>query len=236
MSNVIIHPFQSGQPQTPYAPFWDYVIACKQIDLDVKELARVILLEEKVIIEKYSEGDEGHFKYRNESDGYTGLGKDSLTSRFSYYNLLSWDYPVVNDLFNAIKIFHNEYVQGTIGKYVKQPSLSVRCWANVMRKGQQIHKHAHSSHPHSYLSGHFCVQCKDTSTIYYGLYNDAEYPIENVNGQMTLFPTWTCHKTSRHVGDDERITIAFDITPTVVRSGNETSVATSHSDNLITLF
>ena len=205
MSEVTLHAFQSPQPETPFAPWWNYIIACKQTDIDVQELRRVILIKEKEILEEYPDIDYTRFH-----DGYTGLGKNGLTSRYIYFNLLEWDYPVIKDLKKAIKVFHEEYLKGTVGPQKDLP-LGVRCWANVMRKGQQIKKHAHSSHPWSYLSGHFCVAAEDTSTNYYHPYNDTYEPIENNPGQMTLFPNWVAHNTSKHMGDSERISIAFDI-------------------------
>ena len=34
MSNVQIHPFNTQPPETPFAPYWNYVIACKKTDID----------------------------------------------------------------------------------------------------------------------------------------------------------------------------------------------------------
>ena len=213
MSEIALHTFQSQDPETPFAPSWDYIIGCKQTDIDTSELAKVILDQEKKILEQYPDGS---FEYTNYSDGSTGLGKDSLTSRYSFYNLLEWDYPVCKQLYENIRIFHNEYLYGTIGQKKKKYKsldglLQIRCWANVMRKGDKIKKHSHSSHPWTYLSGHFCVQCENTSTNYYHTYTGNPYRIENSIGQMTIFPTWVPHDTDKHEGDSERITIAFDI-------------------------
>ena len=213
MSEVVLHKFKSQDPKTPFAPTWDYVIGCMQIDIDTDELAKVILSEEKKILERYPSGS---FEYTNYSDGSTGLGKDSLTSRYSFYNLLEWDYPVCKQLYENIRKFHNDYLYGTIGQSKKRyPSLKdllrIRCWANVMRKGEKITKHSHSSHPWTYLSGHFCVQCDNTSTNYYHTYTGKSYPIKNNPGQMTIFPTWVPHDTDIHQADTERISIAFDI-------------------------
>tara|TARA_X000000368_G_C22840378_1_gene627366 strand:- start:40 stop:696 length:657 start_codon:yes stop_codon:yes gene_type:complete len=198
---VKVHTFKNESPQTPYAPVWDFVIADKETDLDVDELGYIILSKEKEIIEEYPEVN---------TDGYTGLGKDSLTARFNYFNVLKWDYPVVKDLHNEIRIFHDQYVSNTTdGKF--DAEFKIRCWANVMRKGQKIDKHCHATHPHSYLSGHFTVACNDTSTIYFHPYSPEPYPLKNSPNSMTLFPTWMSHKTDSHEVDIPRITVAFDI-------------------------
>lgn len=216
---VKVHTFKNEDPQTPYAPLWNFVIADKETDLDVDELGYIILSKEKEIIEEYPEVN---------TDGYTGLGKDSLTARFNYFNVLKWDYPVVKDLHNEIRIFHDQYVSNTTdGKF--DAEFKIRCWANVMRKGQKIDKHCHATHPHSYLSGHFTVACNDTSTIYFHPYSPDPYPLKNSPNSMTLFPTWMSHKTDSHEVDIPRITVAFDI----LISNPDTP--TIKDDNLVTL-
>ena len=127
----------------------------------------------------------------------------------NFFNVLKWDIPVCKDLLNEIKIFHTEYVKNTCGKF--DSKLKIRCWSNVMHKGQDIKQHYHSTKENSYLSGHFTVKCDDSSTNYYHPYDHREYPIENSPNMLTLFPTWITHGTSIHKGDSERITIAFDL-------------------------
>tara|TARA_B100001996_G_C18630919_1_gene581732 strand:+ start:758 stop:1459 length:702 start_codon:yes stop_codon:yes gene_type:complete len=209
MSNVQIHPFNTQPPETPFAPYWNYVIACKKTDIDAEEFAKLILIKEKEIKEEYPTGS---YQYSNYSDGSTGLGSNSLTSRYSFFNVLKWDHPICKELHDNIRTFHNEYLYGTIGQ-TKFPEklLKIRCWANVMRKGEKIKRHCHATHPFTYLSGHFTVKCDNTSTNYFNVYTDESYPIKNAPSQMTLFPTWIPHSTDRQKEDTERITIAFDI-------------------------
>ena len=80
-----------------------------------------------------------------------------------------------------------------------------------MRKGQQIQKHTHSTHPHSYLGGHFCVTAENTSTSYMHPYTQEDYDVENRPGEITLFPNYLTHHTSVHESDIPRISIAFDL-------------------------
>ena len=88
-------------------------------------------------------------------------------------------------------------------------------WANVMRKGESIKAHLHSAQPTSYLSGHICVQCEKTATYYINPVNQLNEPyiekISNEVGQIVLFPTCVPHYTDIHLGNEERITIAFDM-------------------------
>ena len=213
MNSVKVTRFANDPPQSPYCPIWDYCIAEKKTDIDVEELAKVILLKEIEIKEQYPANN----RTLNYDDGDTGLGLDSLTARFNYFNVLEWDSPVCQELRKEIKLFHAEYTKNTIGdlsnhQFFKEGGeLKVRCWANVLRRGQMIKKHFHSYHPHCYLSGHFTVQCDDTSTVYYHPYHSGSYPFKNTPNSMTLFPTWVPHSTDKHESDVPRITIAFDI-------------------------
>lgn len=216
--------FVSEQPQTPFAPVWDYTLAQEQIDIDLESLRDLILLKEQEIIKEFP-GDKADLQL---NDGYTGLGPDSLTARFKYFNVLKWDHPECKKLHIAIKQLHDAYHVGLVGENI--PKLKIQCWANVLRKGESIGKHNHAIHPHTYLSGHFCVACENTSTFYIPPYTEwgNEIDMKNIPGEMTLFPTWLTHYTSVNESDSPRITLAFDIIP----FGHESS---SFEDNLIEL-
>lgn len=196
--------FKNDPPKSPFAPTWDYTIAEKQIDIDIELLKNIVLEKEIEIVQQYPAN----------SDGGTGLGSKSLTSRFKYFNLLEWDYEVVKDLHQEIKKFHSQYTKSLFGFNYTHPTLYIRCWANVMRKNQKINKHFHSIHPHTYIGGHLSVQCCDTSTVYVNPYDDKNlYYSENKPGKLTLFPNYIPHYTTKHTIEEPRITIAFDITP-----------------------
>jgi hypothetical protein len=60
--------------------------------------------------------------------------------------------------------------------------------------------------PNDALSGHLCVKVDGSTNTYY-----ERTPIQNKNGQMILFPSTLLHWTDRYIGNEERITIAFDI-------------------------
>ncbi len=186
--SIKAHQFKSELTISPYAPSWDYIIAEKHLDVDVEELGNLIL--------------------EHESPEF--LITKVITCRSYFFNVLKWDYPVCKKLHKEIIDFHDAYVEGT--RKPKLDNLKIRCWANVMRQGQQIDKHHHGNAAHSYLSGNFTIKCENTSTNYYHPYNNNEvYPIENKSGNMTLFPSWIPHDTSIHNSDSERIIIAFDI-------------------------
>lgn len=195
---------QSNVQQTPFAPTWDYTIGEKQLRIDVKSLEKLILEKEQEIIQQYP-GD---------NDGNTGLGPDSLTSRFKYFNVLLWDHDVVRELHQEIKRFHKQFTTSLFGLTYRHPQIRIRCWANVLRKNQKIKKHFHSNHPHTYLGGHLSVKCVDTQTVYCNPYGslDYDYYSDNTPGKLSLFPNYIPHYTTPNKSDEPRITIAFDLT------------------------
>ena len=174
-------------------------VICVPTDINVEKLAKKILKNELRIIKKYpAKGID--FKY--DFDGQTGLGFNSLTSRSSHYNLLNWwgTGPLKKWMRDGYENYNN----------IKGKPLYVQCWANVMRKGDQIKAHKHESSngtsPVKHLCGHLSVQVDGSTSTYY-----EGSPILNKNAQMTFFPAHTFHWTDRCENDSERITVAFDI-------------------------
>ena len=202
--------FKSQPPISPYAPTWDFRVgASKCDDIDVNSLSQFLLSKEKEIKKLPSSVD----KNGKMIDGYTGLGTNSTTSKFQSYNLFTWNHPEIRKLrSNIVKsLFKYNDECGN-----KNPTeVYVVCWYNVLRFGQKINPHMHSTTPHCYLSGHFNVQVNNTSTIYMSPINQLNDPevidIKNKNGDMTLFPSYIFHYTTPHYSFKPRITIAFDL-------------------------
>jgi len=189
--------FTSGQTYTPFAAAWEYYFCEDDLRISLEELKKDILDREQSII------DEHEF----EDDWGTKLGPKSLTARSNKYNLLKFDSAAT--LRSAIKRTHDVFVK-ELGAQTP-PEIYAQCWANVMRKGEQIAVHSHGKDPYGYLSGHVCVQVTNTNTNYYNPYGGDPWPSENKAGKITLFPNWVKHGTDKVVDDQERITIAFDI-------------------------
>ena len=166
-------------------------------DINLKKFAKQILKNESKIIKKYPPTN----RVGEKTDGNTGLGYDSLTSRFFHFNVLKW--LNTNQLKKEIRRGYESYTN------VKNTPLFVQCWANVMRKGDRIRPHTHTDQnisPLHSLSGHLCVKVDSSTNTYYG-----GEPICNSNGQIVFFPSSIRHWTNTYLGDSERITVAFDI-------------------------
>jgi hypothetical protein len=200
----LVH-MQSKPRRTPFAVEWFYTLGEDTIEgVDFKKVAKIILKKEKEILKKFPPSANG--------DGYTGLGPNSLTSRWESYNIFSWDDEEILKLRQKI---YEKYMEFMMKLNVPRMTVYIQCWANVLRDGQKIEPHLHNVGPYSYLSGHVCIQCEDTSTMYINPVNQInkpeEYASKNEVGKFTIFQDCIPHYTTEHKGKKERITIAFDI-------------------------
>ena len=187
--------------RTPYAPSLTYSIIEAFIDNSDKsldELSKEILEKEKKIIE------DNEFI----SDWGTRLGKNSLTSRSGSYNILQ-SFDNVKLLHESISEMHKIYLDMTEKKL--EGEYYIQGWANVMRDKEKIFPHRHCPNPYSYLSGHVCMQVKDTYTHYIHPFTDQEWHSPNEKDKITLFPSFVKHYTDSVPKGQTRITIAFDI-------------------------
>ena len=202
--------FVSRPPVSPYAPQWDFRVGtsiCE--DIDTNSLSEFLLLKEKEVKKlPTSLRIDG-----TESDGYTGLGSNSTTSKFQSYNILTWNHPEIKKLKSNIARNIIDYNNECGSKTPNE--IYIICWYNVLRFGQKIKPHHHSANPDCYLSGHFNVQVNDTSTVYMSPINQLNDPdvidIKNKDGDVTLFPSYIFHYTTPHYSFKPRITIAFDL-------------------------
>jgi hypothetical protein len=219
MSKFKVINFRSKPKETFFAPEWDYYIFERKINqINFSNLAEFILSKEKEILKlPVIKDDNGRLV-----DGYTGLRENSTTSRFPNFNVFDWNNDNIKILKDEILSFHKDVLE-----HFEQPlpsELYIRCWVNIMRKGEQIKPHLHGVLPTSYLGGHICVQCDDTSTHYINPINQINEPLtynsKNEVGKITLFQNNIPHYTDIHNTEKERITIAFDLHTTMLHSNH----------------
>lgn len=198
--------FVNEPPQTAFAPVYQYVMGEGSVDVDFDKIAQIILLKEKEIISTLKPPTT------DVKDAYTGLGTDSITSRWTEFNVFEWDEPEIQKLKSCIR---TEYFKFLDALRVPRTSVYIQCWANVMRPGQQIKAHIHDVNSFCYLGGHVTIKCEDSSTVYINPINQINEPVEyfskNEVGKCTFFQNNIPHYTTIHNGKDVRITIAFDL-------------------------
>lgn len=203
--------FVSDSPETPFAPTWDFRVGTFScVDIDTDSLCHFLLEKEEEIKNLPPSVDiRGWY-----TDGGTGLGLESTTSKFQHYNILLWNHPEIEKL--KKNIIKNVCIYNQECEVHSYPTeLWAQCWFNILEKGQKIEPHLHDISPRSYLSGHFNVQVKNTSTCYMSpinqIYDPEVIEVENECGHMSLFPSSIIHYTTIHQDDTTRITIAFDL-------------------------
>lgn len=198
MTNILN--WNSNIPQTSFAPNWSIPFYHNIVlnNSEISDIKKVILEREQSIINYFSE---------TTNDGGTGLGPNSLTSKFRKFNILTWNYSWVDKIKSSI-------ISGILSleNSDSPPSpVYAQCWANVMRKGQKIHPHWHSSFEYSYLGAHITIAAEDTKTYYENPFNKFNVQaFDNIPGSLTIFPSYLVHWTDVHNGNDERITLAMD--------------------------
>lgn len=198
-----LYSFESKPKISPFAPEWRFYMGEEQLEgIDWHHIAQLILSKEKQIIASTPMGN----------DGYTGLGENSLTSRYKYFNVFAWPDRELENLKVLIKNAHDAFLN-IFG--IPIAPVWIQCWANVMRSGEKINTHVHTVEPDCYLGGHVTIQCENTSTVYVNPINVLNDPMEyrsiNVPGKLTLFQNCIPHYTTTHQGHQERISIAFDL-------------------------
>jgi len=194
--------FKSKPKNNPFAPEWNNYIAETTLkNINTNKLAIFLRKKEKEVL-----------KLKISNDGYTGL-KNHTTTRHGEYNVFHFKNTEITKLKKEILKFHNEFLKELNIEPVK--SLYIKGWFNVMKENEFIKPHAHGWNPDTYLGGHFCVQCNNTSTYYINPINQLcepeTYKSKNVEGKLTLFQNFIPHYTDKHKGKKKRITIAFDL-------------------------
>ena len=192
--------WSSDEPLSPLAPSWRIPF----FETNLKDAAACHALREAVrrhSVEVLS--------LPSGSDGNTGLGATSMTARFQRYNVLSWEDPSIQLLKRSLHRSYLEFI-GALG--LERQRVYIQCWANALRAGQFIGRHVHTTGPWGYISGNLSLSNSPAQTVYNYLYDDAyALPMPSLEGRLVLFPSYIPHRTTRHVGSDTRISIAFDI-------------------------
>lgn len=198
--------FFSRPAKSPFAAEWFYTIGESNIgNVDFNKIAQIILSKEKQII-------EDNPIEKSDSDAYTGLGNQSLTARWFKFNVFKWEEDEIQKLKAEIKKKYLAFLDQT---NTPRGEVLIQCWANVLRDGQEMNMHSHCWNEYGYLSGHITVQCDKTSTVYVNPYTQIskadKYSQQNKVGNITFFPSYVPHYTTKHTGNAERISIAFDL-------------------------
>ena len=96
----MLQTWKSAHPQTEFAPSWNIPFwnATYPNPADIDFAREWIINNEKKIVDQFNEPF-----HRTHGDGGTGLGSDSLTSKYPYFNLfkLTRDLPAFKNIFKS---------------------------------------------------------------------------------------------------------------------------------------
>jgi hypothetical protein len=170
----------------------------------VQELRQIVIDEESAILSKTTP--------QNTDEQWA----DWLTNRLWEYNLLDLDYPAIAYFKDWIGQQYLTYLKAI---NIKPEKVWVQCWANLIRNdGRKINIHNHADahvnapQQYSYVSGNICIHADNTKTYYASPFlNKQIFPLENVIGELVMFPSYILHWTDPNLSDDPRISIAFDL-------------------------
>lgn len=144
-------------------------------------------------------------------DGGTGLGEESVTSRFGRYNLLNYqsELPELGELLKFFRISYLDYVSQDNGEI---RDLDIVCWFNILKTGEHIKEHIHGAGNDAYLSGNMHLDNYVTNTYYNNVFDKSvQFIPGNFKGGVTMFPSWVPHYTDEHKEDNFRVSVAFDL-------------------------
>jgi len=201
--------FSLPNPKTEFAPIYKmYGWSCKFDNDDaIDDMRDWIIKNEKRIIE---ETPDNPF-----DDAGTGLGKNSLTAKYVFFNLMEETRDV-----ESFKLYRkwlwNQYQEfmSTIRYPVRD--CYINAWANVVRKSQAMGLHHHGVKPFSYLSANMHLDDYETETYYINSIDHKKYSFKNVKGGCVFFPSSMRHGVTKHKKQNRRVSIAFDLYDKVV--------------------
>jgi len=199
--------WKSEPPLTPVAPDYAHYITEKKIfsEKECKEWNDYLLQQEPILLDEFR---------TSSGDGYTGLGDNSITSRYSHFNLLKFDFYLVPKLKKAI---HDgiKTILSVSGNSNWQETLYANSWFNVMRQGESMNAHIHSYHKNTFYGCHVTINAHETFTSYYHpiKFREEAFHTPNKIGYLTIFPHFIPHGVSPNKYETPRITLAGDIFP-----------------------
>ena len=193
------------RPETPFTPEWNINLWTTQYTniKNIQIMKDWILENGPIIIEKN--------KNKEKNDGGTGLGENSLTANFHYFDLFAKTRNI-EAFIDFKKFLEDEYRKFCKELRIKKEKCFINSWANIAHQDQKIDKHNHGATHYAYLSGNVHLDDYDTQTIYHNPFDhNVQYAVPNIAGGVTLFPSYLYHSSTVHKEDKDRVSIAFDI-------------------------
>lgn len=178
-----------------------YVLDISGVDLDsLKESCYLI----------YS---ELHAKQESSSvNAYANKDAPITTKLNNSYNIFSYPYPELENLFDVIKSKFYEVEKIHYGLNLKK-NYYLNAWLNYYNYNEYVDWHIHQDMKPWTWHGFFCVDTEPSKTIYHNLQHKRTYDIQSLDNRLVIGQCQNVrHKTDPWmVADRPRITVAFDV-------------------------
>ena len=193
---------KSAHPKNEYAPVWNFPFG----------MAVWENYEKINIIKNWLVNNEQRILSLNyHHDAGTGLGQNSITTRFGRYNLFKFSNELseLNDLLTFLQMSYLDFVKEDT---TEVRPLEIISWYNILRPNQEIKEHNHGLGNDVYLSGNLHLDNYPTYTNYRCPFDDhVVASLENTKGGLTIFPSCIPHCTTEFLDQGLRLSIAFDL-------------------------
>jgi len=159
-------------------------------------------------------------------------GSPSITTDYLSQDFFGHEHPAVQWLVSCVNKSASDYLRHA--GVERDVSWNLQAWPNINRQGDYHNIH---NHPHSYLSGTYYVQVPgagsgtgsrdDLNPNAISFYDprgqvnmnaivgdgqvDPEHRLLPVAGQILLWPSFLMHFVHPNLGDEERISISFNV-------------------------
>lgn len=171
----------------------------------VQEIAAFLLSKEQYILDNYP--FVSYFGTDDPNNPNTG---NLVTTRSGTYNVFQFSNECLslNNLKNFLIESYKTYIDYK-GWQQYLNNTAINCWVNVIREGESIRYHRHSTNELSFVSGTMVLQSENTNT-WYKFDNGEVLRVPNIPGMISIFPCNALHWTDMHYGPNPRITLGFD--------------------------
>jgi hypothetical protein len=154
---TLLYGWKSKSPLTPVAPSYVHYITDKKIfsEEECESWYRYLLEQEPVLLDKFRVSS-GH--------GGTGSSENSITARFSYFNVLKFDFHLVPKLKTAI-CNGIKTILSVSDDTNWQETVYAKSWFNVLRKDEGMNVHSHGCHKNSLYGFHLTIGAKEIRKV-----------------------------------------------------------------------
>ncbi|GAB5470251.1 MAG: hypothetical protein Kilf2KO_32810 [Rhodospirillales bacterium] len=165
-----------------------------------------------------------------EEKRYASKGYSNFGGWHSGYAFEDWGGPPLKRILEAAKGLASEVTKLRLEESGPAPSWQIKCWANVIRRGNANNLHTHVG---CYWSGVYYVDCGEAGQredsggllVFHDPRNgtvtldlararggpESQPVVVPQTGQLVLFPSWLPHSVTPYLGEGVRISVGVNL-------------------------